>query len=70
MYYILAFVGGALVGILFAAWRMAWKTASGYFKTEPLEDEEGFYKVNISITQDQNLLNKSTLILKRDPSQK
>lgn len=70
MLYILAFAGGVILGSLCTALYLIRKKVNGYFKIEPLEDEDGFYTVNVCITPNQNLLSKSSLILKRDPSQK
>ena len=72
MVYLLCSLGGVIIGSIVTQIIIRWGSGYGYFKVEPIPDEEenGLYKVNIALTRDQKLLRKKTIILKRDPSQK
>ena len=70
-WYLLWYLGGSIIGwICCFIWHRNTKSATGYFTVTPYEDDDlpGYYKVNIHITDGQNLLNKHRLILTRDDS--
>lgn len=71
MFYSLAFLMGSVVGsIVTQIVIRCWRTAHGYFKVVPVDEDEGTYSVNISIADKQDLIKARTVILARDNSQK
>lgn len=67
----LIFLGGAALGTIFALIFQHFRTALGYFKLEPYdEDDTGFYKINIRIPDRTNLLHTDRIILRKEKSQK
>lgn len=63
---------GLVVGSLFTRLRIYDKAGSGYFRLDPIEDEDNpeVYTISVAITPGQALLTKDHIILKRDLSQK
>ena len=67
----LAYLGGVVVGVIVTLIFQYLRTAHGYFKLEPYdEDDTGFYKVNIRIPSEANLLHTDKIILHKEESQK
>ena len=67
----LVFLGGVLLGSITTHILSDLKSGYGYFKIEPYDEEDtGFYKVNVCITPNQNLLKKNKIVLYKDSSQK
>lgn len=67
----LFFLGGVAFGTIITRIVLDLRTSHGHFYLEPAdEDDTGFYKVNISITPNQNLLKKKYIILEKDNSPK
>ena len=67
----LAFLGGVIAGLIIT--RLIFRRISGfgYFYLEPYDDDNtGFYKINMAIKPNQNLLKKDYIILEKDHSQK
>ena len=69
MYYLI-FLGGVILGGILTNALFYMKCGRGYFKLVPYdEDNTGFYKVNIRIPSDQDLLKKDKIILAKENSQ-
>ncbi len=69
MYYLI-FLGGVILGSILTNALFCMKCGRGYFKLVPYdEDNTGFYKVNIRIPSDQDLLKKDKIILAKENSQ-
>lgn len=69
MYYLI-FLGGVILGTILTNVLFYTKCGRGYFKLVPYdEDNTGFYKVNIRIPSDQDLLKKDKIILAKENSQ-
>ena len=67
----LVFLGGVVLGVAFTLIFQHFRTAPGYFKVEPYdEDNTGYYKVNIRIVDKTNLLHTDKIILHKEKSQK
>lgn len=67
----LIFLGGVALGTIFTFIFQHFRTAMGYFKLEPYdEDDTGFYKINIRIPGRTNLLHTDRIILRKEKSQK
>ena len=67
----LVFLGGIVLGIVVILVFQHFRTALGYFKVEPYdEDDTGYYKVNIRIVDKTNLLHTDKIILHKEKSQK
>lgn len=64
----LVFLGGVFVGSIITQIIVHHKTAHGYFRLDPLDEEPDFYKVHIGIEQTR-LETKNRIILKKDNSQ-
>lgn len=66
----LVFLGGVFTGLGLVSLFFSLKSGHGYFKLEPYDDENtGFYKINIKLYSNQNLLEKKYIILEKDNSQ-
>lgn len=62
----LGILGGILLGILIDQTKMH-NAAKGYFRLEPYDDDNtGYYKINMIIPPDQDLLHKDIIILRKD----
>ena len=63
-------IAGIVAGTLLGAYLMSVKTrnaAKGYFMIEPYDnDNTGYYKINMIIPPDQDLLHKDIIILRKD----
>lgn len=71
IYLVLVFLGGVFTGLGLASLFFSLKSGHGYFKLEPYdEDDTGFYRINIRLYSNQNLLKKKYIILEKDNSQK
>lgn len=69
MYYLI-FLGGVILGGILTNALFYMKCGRGYFTVIPYdEDDTGFYKVNIRIPSEQNLLKKDRIILAKENSQ-
>lgn len=69
MYYLI-FLGGVILGTILTNTLFYTKCGRGYFTVIPFdEDDTGFYKVNIRIPSDQDLLKKDKIILAKENSQ-
>lgn len=67
----LIFLGGVVLGTIITLIFQHFRTAMGYFKLEPYdEDDTGFYKINIRIPDRTNLLHTDKIILRKEKSQK
>lgn len=67
----LVFLGGVVLGIILNRIYVEVRTARGHFYIEPYdEDDTGFYRINISVTPNQDLINKNYIFLQKDTSQK
>lgn len=67
----LVFLGGVALGAIVTEILVYHRTAHGYFKIEPYDDDDtGFYKVNIRIPGEIDLLKKDRVILNKEYSQK
>ena len=67
----LVFLGGVVLGTVVTLVFQHFRTALGYFKVEPYdEDDTGYYKVNICIVDKTNLLYTDRIILRKEKSQK
>lgn len=67
----LVFLGGVVLGTIITLVFQHFRTALGYFKVEPYdEDDTGYYKVNIRIVDKTNLLHTDKIILHKEKSQK
>lgn len=64
---IVFFILGLLIGVLVTSNSIRRHAGYGYFKIEPVDEDEGTYKVNVCIN-DQKLLEHDRVILMRDPS--
>lgn len=70
MFY-LVFLGGVFTGLGLVSIFFGLKSGFGDFKLEPYdEDDTGFYRINIKLHSNQNLLKKKYIILEKDNSQK
>lgn len=67
---LLFFFGGVIFGTIVTLVLMHRKAGHGYFRLDPLPEEEGFYTVNVQINPYQNLLKKDCIILEKDTSPK
>lgn len=65
---ILCLAGGVIVGSVVTQIIFRCKSGYGRFKLEPYdtEEEDGFYKINVAIPQEQNLLKVDKIILTKD----
>ena len=67
MLYLVVFLGGVFLGIIFAAVRLFIKAGRGYFKVEPYIDEDGpldgVYTVNVRLKPNQDLTKKGMVVL-------
>lgn len=71
MLYLIVFAGGVAVGAIITEILVYHNTTHGYFKLEPYDDDNtGFYKVNIRIPSNVDLLKKDRIILNKEYSQK
>lgn len=66
MIYLLYLVVGVIVGISLTLVVIGLNSGNGNFRLIPVEDEEGFYKVNVRLMPDQNLKKKKFIILSRE----
>ena len=67
----LVFLGGVVLGTVVTLIFKHFRTALGYFKVAPYdEDDTGYYKVNIRIVDKTNLLHTDRIILRKEESQK
>ncbi len=66
MTYLLYLVVGVIVGISLTLAVIGLSSSNGNFRLIPVEDEEGFYKVNVRLMPDQNLKKKKFIILSRE----
>lgn len=66
MVYGICVVIGMVVGILFGWLGFYTKAAYGYFKIEPVPDEEDLYTVNMRLLPDQNLKKRTRIVLTRE----
>lgn len=66
MVYGICVVIGMIVGILFGWLGLYTKAAYGYFKIEPVPDEEDLYTVNMRLLPDQNLKKRTRIVLTRE----
>lgn len=67
----LVFLGGVVLGSIITQILVHYRTAHGYFKLEPYDDDDtGFYKINIRIPGEIDLLEKDKIILAKEHSQK
>lgn len=66
MAHAICFVIGMLAGILFGWIGFYTKAAYGYFKIEPVPDEEDLYTVNMRLLPDQNLKKRTRIVLTRE----
>lgn len=67
----LVFLGGVVLGVILNRILIDFRTARGHFYIEPYdEDDTGFYRINISVTPNQDLINKNYIFLQKDTSQK
>lgn len=69
---ILCFVGGIVIGCIIGPIFYRCKSGYGRFKLEPYDSDEpdGFYKINVIIPQEQDLLKINTIVLLKDDSLK
>ena len=66
----LVFLGGIVLGTIITRIFIDFRTAHGYFKLEPYDDDDtGFYKINIRIPGETDLLHNDRIILTKDHSQ-
>lgn len=66
MAYGICVVIGMGAGILIGIVGFYTKAAYGYFKIEPVPDEEDLYTVNMRILPDQNLKKRTRIVLTRE----
>mgnify|MGYP004485107687 CR=1 FL=1 len=66
MVYGICVVIGIVTGILFGWIGFYTKAAYGYFKIEPVPDEEDLYTVNMRLLPDQNLKKRTRIVLTRE----
>jgi len=66
MTYGICVVIGMVAGILIGIVGFYTKAAYGYFKIEPVPDEEDLYTVNMRILPDQNLKKRTRIVLTRE----
>ena len=64
----LIFTIGVAFGSILSQFIFRWRTGYGRFKVKPLDNEEGFYMVNVALAQDDNLLKANKIILYKDHS--
>lgn len=68
---LILFILGLIIGFIVSRVCVSHLSAFGSFRLEPYDNEDiGFYKVNMMIVPNQNLLKKDYIILKKDNSQK
>mgnify|MGYP000192425532 CR=1 FL=1 len=66
MLYLFVFLGGVVIGIIVSKIGVRRSSAYGYFTLEPYdEDNTGFYKINMKVTPNQDLLKKDFIILEK-----
>ena len=66
MLYLFVFLGGVVIGIIVSKIGVQRSSAYGNFKIEPYdEDNTGFYKINMEVTPNQDLLKKDFIILEK-----
>lgn len=66
MLYLFVFLGGVVIGIIISKIGVRRSSAYGHFKIEPYdEDNTGFYKINMEVTPNQDLLKKDYIILEK-----
>lgn len=66
MLYLFVFLGGVVIGIIVSKIGVLRLSAYGHFKLEPYdEDNTGFYKINMKVTPNQDLLKKDFIILEK-----
>ena len=65
---ILCLIGGLVAGCVITQVIFRCKSGYGRFKLEPYdtEEEDGFYKINVVIPQDQDLLKIKRILLTKD----
>ena len=72
MLYLILFLGGVFLGIIFAAICLSVKAGRGYFKVEPYIDEDGpldgIYEVNVRLKPNQDLIKKDVVVLIKEHS--
>ena len=66
MLYLFVFLGGVVIGIIVSKIGVRRSSAYGHFTLEPYdEDNTGFYKINMKVTPNQDLLKKDFIILEK-----
>lgn len=66
----LIFLGGVVFGVIFTRILIGLQSGSGFFSIIPYREDDGFYKVNVSLKKDEQLCKRRYIILIRDDSQK
>lgn len=66
MLHVIWFIIGVVVGFMAGGLVFFVKAAYGYFKIEPVPDEEDLYTVNMRLLPDQNLKKRHRIILTRE----
>lgn len=68
MFEVFVFILGAIVGCIITQIVIRLKAGRGYFRVVKVPEEEELYMVNVRLKPDQQLQNKSLVILKREHS--
>lgn len=57
---------GLVIGYIIARIKYTTSTGHGYYTLRPVEDEDGFYAINVRILPDQRLDKKRHILLTRE----
>ena len=64
--YLLYFLAGGLLGCILTRLVIHFQTGHGFFTVSPVKDADGFYSVNVSLRNDENIFQKNYILLKKD----